>query len=122
MYDLAGLLKKPEDFVTAASENTGSKEQPSEEEVQALLKKAMAAHGGAEFKDVNEDKTVQAQLLGVELWEAVCWRRGSLRYVACRISGFLSMLISCVGFWPVVIALFQILLRVHDHQSFSCRN
>jgi hypothetical protein len=83
MYGLASLVKQPKAVVLGSSaadgESSSSNEKPSEEQVQALLQKA--ASGGAAFKDVNDDKTVQAQLLGVELWEAICWRRGSLRSV-----------------------------------------
>ena len=56
----------------------------------SVLREAMAAAGGGggsggsgalEWRDVIPHPAPQTQVLGAEIWEALCWRRGTLRYV-----------------------------------------
>ena len=59
-----------------ASSETPSAATPAE--VSALLQSAVAS--GAPLQEVVPGCTPEADALGHELWEALCWRRGALRY------------------------------------------
>ena len=52
------------------------------EEVSELLHSAVAA--GAPLAELVPASASEAQVLGQELWEALCWRRGALRYYIAK--------------------------------------
>ena len=62
----------------AGSSSSDGDAAPSREEVTSLLQSAVEA--GAQFKDVVPGSAPEARALGYEVWEALCWRRGALRY------------------------------------------
>jgi hypothetical protein len=57
-------------------------ERPTREQVAVLLQGAVAA--GAPLQEVVPHAAAEAQVLGQELWEALCWRRGALRFYIAK--------------------------------------
>jgi len=73
-----GSNSTPTPKAACGSSDDAPKPPPTAEEASALLQSAVAA--GAQFQDVVPGSSPEAAALGYELWEALCWRRGSLRY------------------------------------------
>jgi hypothetical protein len=88
LFRKEGRLKPPpnEDPGEVAEVGTGAggsrdaQRRPTEAEVAEQLQSAIKA--GAPLSDASTADRISepAQVLGVELWEAVCWRRAALRY------------------------------------------
>ena len=70
----------------AAASSSDSPRLATEAEAAELLQNA-AASASAVWRDVVPGSAPEASALGYELWEALCWRRGALRYyiVASRV-------------------------------------
>ena len=62
----------------APVEAPSSAARPTQSEVVEVLQKALAS--GASLSEVAPAPALQAQTLGNDVWEALCWRRGALRY------------------------------------------
>lgn len=87
LFAQAGRLK----VVKAAAEGNGSEDAPpppppTAEAASAAVRAAMS-QGTAAFGEVVPSGVPATQILGAELWEALCWRRGALRYyvVSCAV-------------------------------------
>ena len=63
----------------AAASSSDSPRLATEAEAAELLQNA-AASASAVWRDVVPGSAPEASALGYELWEALCWRRGALRY------------------------------------------
>jgi hypothetical protein len=73
-----GAPAASDDASVAAVEKTDAAPPPTQAEASKLLENAVKA--GATFEDVVPNSSPEAQALGYEVWEALCWRRGALRY------------------------------------------
>ena len=87
VYELAGRIQQPPVPQRSGSVSSGGNETDSaaaaqqhvcQPDVADLIQRAFES--GAALTEVVPAAAPEAEVLGLELWEALCWRRGALRY------------------------------------------
>ena len=81
-FELAGRIQRvdspPSPLGSGSSNGGDAMDGAAKVDMAAVIQRALAS--GATLHEVAPAAVPEAEVLGLELWEALCWRRGALRF------------------------------------------